>query len=74
MSWVLKRTVSMRRFIEHTKHTFKLMDKKVIAIYFTLFFVALMALWKADSRHRLYDDCDTVAKYADPCLTTRILL
>ena len=26
MLWVLKRTVSSRRFFEHTKHMFKLMD------------------------------------------------
>ena len=31
MLWVLKR-ISMRRFFEHPKHMFKLMDKKIIAI------------------------------------------
>ena len=32
MLWVLKRTVSMRRFFEHPKHMLKLTDKKIIAI------------------------------------------
>ena len=38
MLWVLKRTVSMRRFFyqdgsfEHPRHMFKLMNKKIIAI------------------------------------------
>ena len=32
MLWVLKRTVSMRRFFEHTKHMFKLMGKEINAI------------------------------------------
>ena len=30
MVWVLKRTVSMRRSLEHPKHMFKLMGKKTI--------------------------------------------
>ena len=29
MLWVLKRTVSMRRFFEHPKHMLKLMGKKI---------------------------------------------
>ena len=32
MLWVLKRTISMRGFFEHTEHMFKLMDKKITAI------------------------------------------
>ena len=32
MLWVLKWTVSMRRFFEHPQHMFKLMGKKIIAI------------------------------------------
>ena len=32
MLWVLKRTVSMRQSIEHSKHMFKLMGKKIIKI------------------------------------------
>ena len=32
MLWVLKRTVSMRRFFEHPKHILKLMDKKLLTI------------------------------------------
>ena len=32
MLWVLKRTVSMRRFFWAPKHMFKMMDKKIIAI------------------------------------------
>ena len=31
MLWVLKRTVSMRRFFEHPKHMFGLLGKKIIA-------------------------------------------
>ena len=31
MLWVLKRTVSMRRFIEHPKHMFKLMGPGRVA-------------------------------------------
>ena len=33
MLWVLKRTVSWRRFLEHPKHMFKLMVKKIITFY-----------------------------------------
>ena len=32
MLWVLKLTVSMRRFFQHPKHMFKLMGKKIITI------------------------------------------
>ena len=32
MLWVLKRTVSMRRFFVHPKHMFKLMDYKIFTI------------------------------------------
>ena len=32
MLWVLKRTVSLRRFFEHTKHIYKLMGKEINAI------------------------------------------
>ena len=32
MLWVLKRTVSMRRFFEHPKHMLKLMGKKIFTI------------------------------------------
>ena len=41
MLWVLKRTVSMRRFFgsfEHPNHMFKLMDKKIIAILRLFFY------------------------------------
>ena len=31
MLWMLKRTVSLRRFLTAPKHMFKLMDKKIIA-------------------------------------------
>ena len=31
--WVLKRTVSMRRFFEHPKLMLKLMDKKISQFY-----------------------------------------
>ena len=33
MLWVLKRTVSMRRFFEHPKHKLNLMGKKIFTIY-----------------------------------------
>ena len=33
MLWVLKRTVSMRRFFSALKHMFKLIGKKVITLY-----------------------------------------
>ena len=33
MLWVLKRTVSMRRFFEHPKRMFKLMGKKKLQFY-----------------------------------------
>ena len=39
MLWVLKRTVSMRRFFEHPEHMFKLMDKKIITFLRKLFFL-----------------------------------
>ena len=32
MLWVLKRTVSMRRFFEHPKHMFKFIIKNIIKI------------------------------------------
>ena len=32
MLWVLKRTVLIRRFFEHPKHMFELMDTNIIAI------------------------------------------
>ena len=32
MLWVLKRTVSMRRFFEHPKQMFKLSDQKLLTI------------------------------------------
>ena len=32
MLWVLKRTVSMRRFFKHPKHMLKMMGKKIITI------------------------------------------
>ena len=32
MLWVLKRTVSLRRFFEHTKHMLKIIGKKKITI------------------------------------------
>ena len=32
MLWVLKRTVSMRRFFKHPKHIQKIMDKKIFTI------------------------------------------
>ena len=32
MLWVLKWTVWMRRYFEHSKHVFKVMDKKIIKI------------------------------------------
>ena len=37
MLWVLIRTVSMRRSLEHPKHMFKLMGKKIITIIRILF-------------------------------------
>ena len=40
MLWVLKKTVSMRRFFWAPKHMFKLMDKKIIAILRYFFFFA----------------------------------
>ena len=44
MLWVLKRTSSMRRFIEHPKHMLKLMGKK-IHIFFTQTFFVYLNLW-----------------------------
>ena len=41
MLWVLKRTVSMRRFFRAPKHMFKLIDKKIIAILRKLFLLNL---------------------------------
>ena len=37
MLWVLKRTVSLRRFFEHPKHMLKMMDKNIIAILRSFF-------------------------------------
>ena len=36
MLWVLKRTVSLRQLFGHSKHMFKLMDKKVFIHGFIL--------------------------------------
>ena len=40
MSWILKRTLSVRRFFEHPKHMLKIMGRKDLQFY-TEFFVYL---------------------------------
>ena len=47
MLWVLKRTVSMRRFSEHPKHVLKLCVRKCLQFYTEIFCLAkLMKLMK----------------------------
>ena len=44
MWWVLKRNVSMIRS-EHPKHMLKIMDKKILRIYYADFFFVYLILW-----------------------------
>ena len=41
MLWVLKRTISVRRFFEHPKHALKLMSKKIFTILHSKFLFIL---------------------------------